>query len=66
MDDPQEIVDRCLKFGTPTYVAAADLIEQLLTESAELRERVAGLAVANSYLREALKEARAALGENND
>ena len=51
MTDAQEIIDRCLKFGTPTYVAAADLIEQLITE--------------NAYLREALQVAHLALGEND-
>ena len=49
----------------PLLGKAADQIEADGRRIAELEQQVAELAVANSYLREALKEARAALGEDD-
>lgn len=55
-DEAKALVDRLRDLQEPLhewdYSAAADLIEQLITE--------------NAHLREALKEARAALGEDDD
>ncbi len=55
-DEAKALVERLRDLQEPLhewdYSAAADLIEQLITE--------------NAYLREALKEARAALGEDDD
>ena len=55
-DEAKALVERLRDLQEPLhewdYSAAADLIEQLITE--------------NAYLREALKEARAALGDSHD